>query len=375
MIGEHSNDKRWSRVTAYRVASVQATRYNLIGSRASTPPTLRLDRYLRTYLQIECTYPNRRLPQARHTYQQYTSPPHGKRNDTHFYKTIENENRNMKHTTCLFTPARALHRLLLLELAKSAGKTTVTSSTNLLFSSALRDLPTLKHAGTSGNTLASCRRGHRAFSTTPSLAAGSRMVRNQLRDKAIPFKWVRVADASGTLSAPQPIDRVLAGLAEGYSLVMVAPPPPPPPPTPGAPVVIQPSAAICRIIDAAAEKLAAETAAQEAKQTAQQTKTLELNWAIAPHDLAHKIKRLEEFLDRGLRVEVMLARKRGSRKATSEEGKELVEKIQQAANQVPGVTEYKKMDGFVGGVMKMFFEGPIDRRKVKKNKNGKAGGE
>ncbi|KAI0540152.1 hypothetical protein GGR58DRAFT_461768 [Xylaria digitata] len=282
----------------------------------------------------------------------------------------------MKHTTCLFTPARALHRLLLLELAKSTGKTAVTSLTNLPFSSALRDLPTPKHAGTSGTTLAPCHRTYRAFSTTPSLTAGPRvMLKKQLRDKAIPFQWVRIADASGTLSEPRRTDSVLAGLAQGYSLVMVAPPPPPPPPTPGAPVVIQPSAAICRVIDAAAEKLAAEAAAKELKQMAQQTKTLELNWAIAPHDLAHKMKRLEEFLDKGLRVEVMLARKRGSRKATAEEGRELVERIQQAADQVHGVTEYKRMDGFVGGVMRMFFEGPKDRKKVKKNKNGKAGEE
>ncbi|TGJ81980.1 hypothetical protein E0Z10_g6797 [Xylaria hypoxylon] len=292
----------------------------------------------------------------------------------------------MRHTACLLTPARALHRVLLLELANTTSKSTaITSSPGLLFSSGLRNPPTSKHARTPGAALAPCRcTTHRAFSTTtPSRAIAQRtMQKKNPRDTAIPYRWVRIAGGSGNLSAPQRTDTVIANLPRGHSLVMVAPPPPPPPPAPGVPVVVQPSAAICRIIDAAAEEeaakaaaKAAEVAAKESKQVAQQTKTLELNWAIAPHDLAHRMKRLAEFLDKGMRVDIMLARKRGSRKATPEEGRDLVERIQQTVSDVPGAAEYKKMDGNVCGVLKMFFEGPKDRRKVKKNKNGKAGEE
>jgi translation initiation factor IF-3 len=193
------------------------------------------------------------------------------------------------------------------------------------------------------------------------------MIRKHLRDKAIPYQWVRIADETGALSAPRRTESVLTMLPQGHSLVMVAPPPPPS----ASDTKLQPSAAICRIVDAAAEraaaKAAAEVAAKESKKMAQHTKTLEINWAIAPNDLAHKMKRLDEFLGKGLRVDILFARKRGSRVATREEGQALVERVKEAAVNVPGATEYKKMDGQVGAVMRMFFEGPPNKKKAKKD--------
>ncbi|TRX89099.1 hypothetical protein FHL15_010016 [Xylaria flabelliformis] len=263
----------------------------------------------------------------------------------------------MRHTQCLLTPARALHRVFLVELAKSNG----ISSTILPSSSAFRkcaSLPPSKRAHTQGITTASpCCRSH-PFSTT-SAAAAQRMIVKHPRDEKIPYRWVRIAGESQSLSEPQPIDAVLASLPPGHSLVMVAPPPPPNDETAG---VVQPSAAICRIIDAVAEAAARKEAAKEAKKTAQQTKTLELNWAIAPHDLAHKLKRLDEFLAKGMRVELLLARKRKSRKASAEEGGELIRRVKEAASDA-GATEYKKEDGYVGNVLRLFFEGPNKKTK------------
>ncbi|KAI0433051.1 hypothetical protein F5Y09DRAFT_108757 [Xylaria sp. FL1042] len=278
----------------------------------------------------------------------------------------------MRHTKGLLTPARALHRVLLLELANA----TTLSKTILLppppSSSSLRTACLPTHVRTLQQP--SCLRlpTRRPFSTTSSraYAASSKFP----RDKDIPFRWVRIAETSGKLSAPQRRDNVLAGLEEGWSLVMVAPPPPPSPeptdPT-SSPILQSPPAAICRLVNAAAESAAAEAAVKEAKQTAANTKTLELNWAIAPHDLSYKMRRLAEFLGKGLRVELMLARKRGGRKATAEEEEELVERILQTVAEVPGAAEYKKMDGRVGGVLRMFYEGPEGKRKEKRKDKDK----
>ncbi|KAI0546351.1 hypothetical protein F4679DRAFT_416434 [Xylaria curta] len=282
----------------------------------------------------------------------------------------------MRHTQCLLTPARALHRVLLLELANTANNNGI-SSTILPTSSAFRkhtSLPTSKHARTRAiTTISPCCRG-RPFSTTSPAAAQRMIVRKHPRDKDIPYRWVRIAGESQSLSEPQRIDDVLASLPRGHSLVMVAPPPPPSPSKEGEePTIVEPSAAaaICRIIDAVAEAaaakaaaVAAKEAAKESKKVAQQTKTLELNWAIAPHDLAHKMKRLGEFLAKGMRVDMLLARKKGSRKATREEGEELVRRIREVASEA-GATEYKRMDGSVGNVVKLFLEVPKDGQKAK----------
>ncbi|KAI1150777.1 hypothetical protein F4825DRAFT_389035 [Nemania diffusa] len=286
----------------------------------------------------------------------------------------------MRHTKYLLSPARALHRVLLLELANTASKSNGLSATSPLpfSSSALRShtSPPLPSKGTQalGASTSPCRRT-RAFSTT-SPAAAPRMLRN-LRDKDIPHPWVRIADSEGTLGPPQSLTRALAALPPDHSLVMVAPPQDPSDRDPRLParVLAAPPAAICRVVDVKAEAAAARAAeeaakeaAQAAKRTAQQTKTLELNWAIAAHDLAHKTRQMTRFLDKGMRVEILLARKRGSRQATRDEGDGLVRQVREAALAVEGTEEHKRMEGFVGGVLKMFFAGPKGKRKSKKDK-------
>ncbi|KAI0814616.1 hypothetical protein GGR55DRAFT_439785 [Xylaria sp. FL0064] len=281
----------------------------------------------------------------------------------------------MRHTKGLLTPARALHRVLLLELANAT-----TSKAILLQPSSLRTAAwSTTHARTLQSiSLQPCLQARRPFSSTSSRAYALSSPKYP-RDGAIPYRWVRVADAEGTLSAPQRTESVIANLEEGYSLVMVAPPPPSPSstssPTSAAHIIRPPPAAICRIVNAAAKAKAAAAAAKEAKQTASHTKTLELNWAIAPHDRAHKMKRLKEFLEKGLRVEVMFARKRGTRKATADEEQGLVESVRTTVADVPGAGEYKRMDGRVGGVLRMFFEGPKGKRKEKGKGKESNGGE
>ncbi|KAI1284326.1 hypothetical protein F5Y07DRAFT_721 [Xylaria sp. FL0933] len=294
----------------------------------------------------------------------------------------------MRHTKGLLTPARALHRALLLELANATtGKTILLPPLSINAAAWPRSYSTIHNTRTlqSPSLLQPClHAARRPFCSTSYRPYAVSSPKNP-RDKDIPYRWVRVADEQGTLSAPQRTESVLANLEEGYSLVMVAPPPPPKSATPtsststtisAAPIIQPPPAAICRIINTVEEAKAAAAAAKEAKQMATHTKTLELNWAIAPHDRAHKMKRLREFLEKGLRVEVMFARKRGSRKATAEEEKGLVDTVRMTVDGVPGAGEYKRMDGRVGGVLRMFFEGPKGKRKGKgKGKKGEEEGE
>ncbi|KAI0910647.1 hypothetical protein F4823DRAFT_561655 [Ustulina deusta] len=283
----------------------------------------------------------------------------------------------MRHAKGLLTPARALHRVLLLALANSTTGS-LSPTTTALPSSWARARPSPPPTATHARTPCPPRR---PFSTT-SAAAAAQPKRSLPRDRDIPYRWVRIASGSGVLSGPQRTETVLAGLPSGHSLEMVAPPPAPPAPSSSSsiPTIALPPAAICRIVDVDAEvAAAAAAAAREAKEASQvaPTKTLEINWSIAAHDLAHRMRRLEEFLGKGLRVDVMLARKRGCRRATDDEGQTLVEKIREAALNVPGTAEYKRMAGVVCGVLRLYFEGPKAKWKGKKKGggHGKAGEE
>ncbi|KAI1438825.1 hypothetical protein GGR50DRAFT_303100 [Xylaria sp. CBS 124048] len=256
----------------------------------------------------------------------------------------------MRHTTCLLSPARVLHRVLLLELGNA------TSRSNAIISSR----PHLRHAQALGQAVCPAPCCHaRAFSRTAHLS--------QETDENIPYRWVIVPDAEGRLSQPRRLEHVLATLSEHESLVMVAPPPPTQVASgPNPPMVRAPPAAICRIIDLKAQMEKAKQTAKEAELLGKITKQLEISWVIAANDLSHKMKRLKEFLEKGLRVEVMLARKKGSTPATTEQCEEVIQHIRGVFDSVPGATEFKKMDGKMGMAVKLSLVGPEKTKKGKK---------
>lgn len=199
-------------------------------------------------------------------------------------------------------------------------------------------------------------------------------------DNAIPYKFVKVADENGVLSEPQRTSDVLNALdRQKYSLVMVAPPPPEKKEEDeggeedaegGESLSLQdmhstePEAAICRLIDKYAYAKMAEEKEKEARRKKLNSKELELNWAIAPNDLGHKITQLEAFLSKGKTVEVMLAKKRGGRVATKEEGEALIERLEEAATDV-GASIAKREGGFPG-IVKLKFEGRAKATKAAK---------
>ncbi|KAI0194638.1 hypothetical protein F4808DRAFT_336497 [Astrocystis sublimbata] len=279
----------------------------------------------------------------------------------------------MRHTHHLLTPVRALHRGLFLELANT------TAAPRSTYSTTRRSHVSPSIANNNTPILAGSRRlpspppcyRLRAFSTTSAAAAGPssrRMVvpkkPQKPRDLQIPHKWVRVADAEGQLGPMQRLETAVAALQDGFSLMMVQAPEEVEGDG-GAPLVKLPQPAICRIIDVELEKKKEWEAEKEDKRLAKNTKALELNWAIAQNDLSHRLKRLEEFLLKGYRVEILLARKRGSRKATAQEAQELTTQLQEFAGNVPGAEQYKKMDGDVGKILRLFWEGPAPKKKEK----------
>ena len=95
------------------------------------------------------------------------------------------------------------------------------------------------------------------------------------------------------------------------------------------------------------------------KETKQVTKFIEMNWAIAPSDLAHRLRRAREFLEAGAKVEVLLARKRrGLRYAGVEEAERTLARVREGllGDKQQGVREWGQMRGQVGGEVQLFFE-------------------
>jgi translation initiation factor IF-3 len=90
-------------------------------------------------------------------------------------------------------------------------------------------------------------------------------------------------------------------------------------------------------------------------------KSLELNWAIAPADLKHRLESLKRFLREGRKVEVLLGPKKKGKKASQEEAEAVMKSVREAAGECKGSKEVKS-EGQVGGVITIVFEG----RKVEK---------
>lgn len=75
-------------------------------------------------------------------------------------------------------------------------------------------------------------------------------------------------------------------------------------------------------------------------------KQIELNWAISENDLELKLRQLETFLDKGKKVEILLASKKKQRKASVEEGTAVLKKLRQKVRDI-GAKEVKALDGQV----------------------------
>ncbi|KAK8017552.1 Translation initiation factor IF-3 [Apiospora rasikravindrae] len=231
----------------------------------------------------------------------------------------------MQHTRCVFSPARALQNVFFSHLDLSARRNMAAAPSSISRPTASFLCPRRLFSTNGGVRMKQfVRRPHNNNNNKNDDKSSATPSSRYPTDNAIPYKFVKVADETGALSKPQRTSDVLAALdRQKYSLVMVAPPPEPkedeleeeddvdenlsfqdmP--------LAEPEAAICRLIDKYAYAKMAEEKEKEARRKKLNTKELELNWAIAPNDLSHKVGQLQAFLSKGKIVQVMMAKKRG----------------------------------------------------------------
>lgn len=272
----------------------------------------------------------------------------------------------MRASPCLYNSTAALRRVFL----ESA-----TTPAPLLLQTVL--LPRLSVAATTVAVLNNQKRC--AFSTQGALQAkpkfhGNRKANQDAkkdqglpRDLAIKEPWVHLRGLDGKLTEKQrPADIISRLDRTRYSLAMVWAPPKPQPGEPEVPKDTDlPDWPVCVIVDRRAEAAALQAKAKEERRKQVSKKELEINWAIAAHDLGFRTRQLQNFLKKGHRVEIMLLQKRDKKQkkqATKEECQEVVRLIKEAVAGVPKVQEVKPMDGELGKVVRMVFQGPTPKK-------------
>ncbi|KAK2759663.1 translation initiation factor [Colletotrichum kahawae] len=171
---------------------------------------------------------------------------------------------------------------------------------------------------------------------------------DRIRDRNI-----MVVDEENKLAGPYSTAKVLLSLdLEKETLRMVSPAPSDPGPD-------QPAYAVCKIIDIQEERARTRKLEQAKKLQAKanKTKELEINWAIASNDLNHKMRQLRTFLTKGFKVEVLMAKKKGSRVATADEAQALVQAVRDVVEETRGAKEYKASEGQPLKVMRLYLSG------------------
>lgn len=165
----------------------------------------------------------------------------------------------------------------------------------------------------------------------PTTAEKSRLP----RDDEITSPTISLVDASGSLLPPQSTAAVLARLDRANATLAVV--------VPENPETFAPP--ICRIFNKQAlresERARLKAATKGGSVT---TKTMELNWAIGEGDLGHRMKKLRGWLEKGWKVEVVLAGKRKGRQASEEEAERLLGLLRGLVAEVGG-RETKQMEG------------------------------
>jgi translation initiation factor IF-3 len=167
---------------------------------------------------------------------------------------------------------------------------------------------------------------------------------------------VRIVSEDNKLSPPQYTSSVLGSIdRKNETLMMVAT-------SDSDPDSEATSYPVCKILSKKAMH-EAEKARQKKKELPSATvKTIELNWAIDPHDLQHRLQRVKDFLNKGWRVDVVMAGKKRGRKATPEEMKALVEKVREAMKEVQGSKEWRDMEGNLGATATIYLVGKLAER-------------
>lgn len=178
----------------------------------------------------------------------------------------------------------------------------------------------------------------------------------QVRDNEIRYSMIQLKlprEEGGGISEPQYTQRILRRVnLETHSLVIRAMPNP----EEGR------DYAICEVVDRKAEfKSMIEKKKKKQQEKAKQvSKELEINWAVAPHDLKTKLNQLEKLLNKGYKVELRLMsqQKKSKKKASIAEMEEIMASVEEAIAKL-GIKEYKPREGIVGetGTVMLYLQG------------------
>ncbi|CAN8095379.1 unnamed protein product [Discula destructiva] len=98
-------------------------------------------------------------------------------------------------------------------------------------------------------------------------------------------------------------------------------------------------------------------------------KELEMNWAMGPHDVEHKMRTLQGFLAKGWKVQLLLLKKSGKgAKANKTQAEELLARILEAVAAVTGSKEWKGREGQLLGSMKLFLQGKLQEEEKERER-------
>ncbi|KAK0742275.1 hypothetical protein B0T21DRAFT_361002 [Apiosordaria backusii] len=254
----------------------------------------------------------------------------------------------MKGSPCIFSSAVAIRNVFLNNATPVAGPA---HFQQLLLPSLAASRRSFSGWNTSQNTFGS-------FRTPPSPERREQRVSDgRTLNHNIKSQMVVIRTKDGTLSEPQDKLEVLRNLdLDKSALEMLAEP------KPGRPFPI------CRIILHEEEQKKAYREMKNEKSKLQKQvkvaqKEIEINWAMAPHDLATKIRRLKGFLEKGYRVDVTLMhpKKKSKRKAREDEAKQVFQEVIKVLEEVPGTSEYKARQGDVGRTKLLFLQGKVSK--------------
>ncbi|KAK4104701.1 hypothetical protein N658DRAFT_492794 [Parathielavia hyrcaniae] len=173
-------------------------------------------------------------------------------------------------------------------------------------------------------------------------------------DYGIAYPWIQLRQEDGRLSEPQRTSQVLKDInLERDMLILLAVPK-------ADPLSSGPQYPICRIADREAEEKARSSRQPDKSAGKKKTKELELNWAIAPHDLRTKMTQLKRFLSKGHQVLVtmMNAKERKKRKASADEAKLALKAVEATIAEVPGAKEIRPREGLVGDTLTLHLHAP-----------------
>ncbi|KAF6817342.1 Translation initiation factor IF-3 [Colletotrichum sojae] len=255
----------------------------------------------------------------------------------------------MRVTPCLYNSRTALYRVFISPFEKAD---VLSRRSAALFIPVVRVLPTVPAVSTSifSRRASLVPRFKKRDNNTPTTSSKATLP----TDKDIEDQIVMVVNEEGKLDGPYRTRNVLSSLdPETETLRMVSR-------APREPAEGQPQFAICKIINKRDEKekeRAMEKSRKEQSRKATRIKELEINWAIAPNDLQHKLRQMRTFLQKGFKVDVLLAKKKGSRVANRDEADALIQAIRDAKSEVRGAKEWKEPDGKPLKVLKLYFSG------------------